>query len=207
MNNINKWLVNHRPAVIAGTTAIILIAGITLLVTHQSNEPTKSKESSSATTSSKLDVKVKNIIIQPKQTNSASSSKAPAQQIELDNNLHTNLSSNPTSKPKDTPPSGTNQKQEQHKSVASVIPVQSIETQDNIKIAKGESYGINIEIKPLTATNKDVTWTSSDSHIATVDKTGLVTGVSSGNCTITVTSSTINTVSSKIDVAVVAEKN
>ena len=42
-------------------------------------------------------------------------------------------------------------------------------------------------IVPSTATNKKVTWTTSNAAVATVNATGLVTGVSIGNATITVT--------------------
>ena len=42
-------------------------------------------------------------------------------------------------------------------------------------------------VAPSNATNKSVTWTTSNTAIATVSSTGLVTGVASGNATITVT--------------------
>jgi uncharacterized protein YjdB len=42
-------------------------------------------------------------------------------------------------------------------------------------------------IEPSDATNDTVIWTSSDETIATVDSTGLVTGVKSGTATITAT--------------------
>ena len=43
-------------------------------------------------------------------------------------------------------------------------------------------------VTPDNATNKNITWASSDSTIATVDQDGQVTGVSAGDATITVTS-------------------
>lgn len=43
-------------------------------------------------------------------------------------------------------------------------------------------------IVPSNATNQKVTWKSSNTKVATVDKNGVVTGVGSGKCTITVTS-------------------
>lgn len=42
-------------------------------------------------------------------------------------------------------------------------------------------------VLPANATNKNVTWTTSNEAIATVSATGVVTGVASGNATITVT--------------------
>ena len=40
---------------------------------------------------------------------------------------------------------------------------------------------------PLNATNKNVTWNSSDDAVATVDENGLITAISSGDAIITVT--------------------
>ncbi|UXX79141.1 Ig-like domain-containing protein [Reichenbachiella carrageenanivorans] len=59
-------------------------------------------------------------------------------------------------------------------------------------------------VSPSNATNKAVTWTSSDDDIATVDQTGLVTGVSSGEVTITATSDEDNTLKGTSTVTVTA---
>ena len=42
-------------------------------------------------------------------------------------------------------------------------------------------------VKPSNATNKNVTWSSSNTSIATVDQTGKVTAVAEGTCTVTCT--------------------
>jgi len=52
----------------------------------------------------------------------------------------------------------------------------------------GNTDNLTSTIAPNNATNQDVTWTSSDASIATVDTTGKVTAVSAGIATITVTS-------------------
>ena len=56
-----------------------------------------------------------------------------------------------------------------------------------VAIIPGNTYQLTATISPKDATNKDVTWTTSNSNVATVDSNGLVTGVSEGSATITVT--------------------
>ncbi len=64
----------------------------------------------------------------------------------------------------------------------------SIVQKDNIKtVEKGKNLQLDIEgVESLTnaVKNEDVTWSSSDEKIATVDKSGLVTAIASGNVTI-----------------------
>ncbi|MHC1682582.1 MAG: Ig domain-containing protein [Clostridiaceae bacterium] len=55
------------------------------------------------------------------------------------------------------------------------------------KLQVGETDTLTATISPADATNKNVTWTTSDSTIATVDSTGKVTGVKVGTVTITAT--------------------
>jgi uncharacterized protein YjdB len=51
-----------------------------------------------------------------------------------------------------------------------------------------ETYTLTATVKPDDATNKDVTWSSSNTAVATVDEhTGEITAVAVGNATITVT--------------------
>jgi len=52
----------------------------------------------------------------------------------------------------------------------------------------GDSRALTSTIEPANATNKSVTWTSSDTNIATVNSSGEVTGVAEGTTTITATS-------------------
>ncbi|XUV83561.1 Ig-like domain-containing protein [Enterobacter sp. TMH.L2] len=56
-----------------------------------------------------------------------------------------------------------------------------------VSIAVGATRQLTANIAPADATNKAVTWSSSDATKATVSNTGLVTGVAAGTATITAT--------------------
>ncbi len=60
-------------------------------------------------------------------------------------------------------------------------------TEENQTILVGDTLQLNATVSPNDATNKDVAWTSSDTGVATVSSTGLVTAVAAGSATITVT--------------------
>ncbi len=59
--------------------------------------------------------------------------------------------------------------------------------QDTLTLSVGENGTLTATVLPETATNRDVTWTSNDPNIATVDENGNVTAVKAGKTTITVT--------------------
>jgi uncharacterized protein YjdB len=54
-------------------------------------------------------------------------------------------------------------------------------------LKEGETLQLTAAVSPSDASNKAVSWTSSDSSIASVSSSGLVTAVSAGNADITVT--------------------
>lgn len=54
------------------------------------------------------------------------------------------------------------------------------------ELTVGNTYTLNASITPSNATNKQVTWSSGNTGIATVDQTGKVTAVAAGTTTITV---------------------
>jgi uncharacterized protein YjdB/O-glycosyl hydrolase len=54
-------------------------------------------------------------------------------------------------------------------------------------VAAGATVQLTATVAPANATNKNVSWASSNTAIATVNSTGLVTGVAAGTATITVT--------------------
>ena len=55
-------------------------------------------------------------------------------------------------------------------------------------VIRGTSAQLIANVQPWTATDRDVTWTSADESIATVNKHGLVTGIQEGTTTIRATS-------------------
>ena len=63
-----------------------------------------------------------------------------------------------------------------------------------------------VTMSPETAVNKDEIWKSSDEKIATVDSIGNITGVSEGECTVTVTSADNPAVSAEVKVIVKAQE-
>jgi len=75
-------------------------------------------------------------------------------------------------------------------------------TPSPLSLILGQTATLNAAINPATATVQTVTWLSSNSAIATVSQTGVVTSVSVGTCNITATSSDNTSVSQIIPVTV-----
>lgn len=73
-------------------------------------------------------------------------------------------------------------------SVTAKVPVTGVSVSPTSKtLNKGETVTLTATVSPSTATNKNVTWSSNNTSIATVDSTGKVTGIAAGTATITVT--------------------
>ena len=73
-----------------------------------------------------------------------------------------------------------------------------------LAIYVGKSKAITATVKPDDATNKALTWTSSDETVATVDATGKVTGKKIGTATITATAQDGSGVSGSCTVTVLS---
>ena len=70
--------------------------------------------------------------------------------------------------------------------VTVVIPVSGITlSQHTLALEKGASATLTATVTPANATDKTVTWSTSDAAVATVDANGKVTAVGGGNATIT----------------------
>lgn len=72
--------------------------------------------------------------------------------------------------------------------VVNTISLTKITTKESVTIKEKATTTLPIYYTPSNATNKKVTWKSSNTSIATVDSNGVVTGVSAGTATITATS-------------------
>lgn len=71
--------------------------------------------------------------------------------------------------------------------VSVVSPVKKLTlSAKKVPLAPGYDWQLTAEIVPEDATIKDVTWTSTDENVATVDQNGLVHGVAKGSATINV---------------------
>lgn len=71
--------------------------------------------------------------------------------------------------------------------VASTVAVEGVALDATAIVYFGKTATLAATITPANATNKAVTWKSSDETVATVDANGVVTGVKVGTATITVT--------------------
>lgn len=70
----------------------------------------------------------------------------------------------------------------------------------------GNTVTITATVAPEEATNPAVTWSSSDESVATVDETGKITAVATGNATITATSEDDSSVSANYELTVQQKK-
>ena len=77
---------------------------------------------------------------------------------------------------------------------STTVYVESIKiNQDAFEIDEGQSKTLTVTVNPSSATNKTVTWTSSNSEIATIDQySGVLTAEKQGNVTITATTNGID---------------
>ena len=71
---------------------------------------------------------------------------------------------------------------------AATVPVESVSLdKTELSLEVGGEETLTATVAPTNATNKNVTWESSNTSVATVDATGKVTAIGAGTATITVT--------------------
>ena len=84
-----------------------------------------------------------------------------------------------------------------------IVSFKSIKlSENNLTIKLGDTSKLSLFFDSENATNKEVTWTSSDTKIATVDKDGNVKGISEGTAIITVTSNSDSSIMASCKVTV-----
>lgn len=87
--------------------------------------------------------------------------------------------------------------------VSVVLPIKKISfSEKSIALPAGLSQKLSVNILPEDATNQALTFTSSNEKVATVDNTGLITGISKGNARITVSAQDGSKVKGTINVKV-----
>lgn len=73
--------------------------------------------------------------------------------------------------------------------VRAVVPVKKVALKKTkIKVGANKTFSLEASVSPDSATDKALTYVSSNPGIASVDENGVITGVSKGNCRITVSS-------------------
>ena len=85
--------------------------------------------------------------------------------------------------------------------VVRVMPA-SIEINGNTTINEGQTTALAANVLPQNTTNKNVTWSSSNTGVATISTSGVVTGVTRGQAIITATSTADPAVTKSITVTV-----
>ena len=68
---------------------------------------------------------------------------------------------------------------------AIMVQTITINGNESLTLQQTKTAQLEVLVNPSNATNKNVTWSTDDESVATVNATGLVTGVGVGNCTIT----------------------
>lgn len=88
----------------------------------------------------------------------------------------------------------------------SVINVESVALdQSGIKITEGDEVKLNVTVLPENATNKDISWTSSDESIVSVSEDGLIKGIKEGSAVVKAES--VSNPDKKAEVRVTVVKN
>ncbi|MDT8858876.1 Ig-like domain-containing protein [Alkalihalobacillus sp. MEB130] len=86
--------------------------------------------------------------------------------------------------------------------VTNIVPTDLKVSKSTYQITKNQTVKPTITVSPSDAANKNITWKSSNTKVATVDSKGNIKGISNGTATITATAEANTNVSKKINVTV-----
>lgn len=86
---------------------------------------------------------------------------------------------------------------ESDNALAGIVPASR-----SARVSPGEQQTLNVTFDPVDTPDTSVTWTSADPAIATVDASGVITGVAEGQTTVTVASTTDPQIRAEIAVTV-----
>lgn len=104
----------------------------------------------------------------------------------------------PTTPKPDTKPDNSKQPPK-----TTTVEVTGVTVDKEAVLTKGATKQLTATVAPANATDKTVTWKSSDAKIATVDAKGLVKGVKGGTATITATTKNGKSATCKVTVATI----
>ena len=79
-------------------------------------------------------------------------------------------------------------------------------TQDSISLEIGGTSSVNATVLPANATNKSLTYSSSDNRVVSVSSSGVMTGLMEGKATVTATSVSNPSASDSLEVTVLPAK-
>lgn len=89
---------------------------------------------------------------------------------------------------------------------STIVPSNISLNKTSAEIEINGSVQLEATIKPENAANKNVTWSSSNTSVATVDSTGKVTGVAASSSAVTITAKTSNNLTATCSVTVTEEQ-
>lgn len=134
-------------------------------------------------------------------SSSSSSSKSSTSSSSSSSKKSTGSSSSKSSSSTSSSTSSSSSSKTTTTTVPATIDVKAIQINETINnIQVGENRKLTVTITPDNATNKNITWKSSDERIATISSTGEVISKKSGIVDITATSSNGKTSTIKINV-------